>query len=68
MLALRPYAVRSTAQLVLSSCKAFQAGSRTQFDILDSEQQRVRALHDLAQVRYPCLNFRIRLCRRWLPR
>lgn len=54
-------AVRSAEQLVQSSRKAFQAGSRTQFDILNAEQQRMLALRDLAQARYQYLNSRIRL-------
>lgn len=54
-------AVRSAEQLVQSSRKAFQAGSRTQLDILNAEQQRMLALRDLAQARYRYLNSRIRL-------
>jgi len=45
-------ALRSADQLVLSSRKSFQAGSRTVIDIHNAEQQRVKVLRDLAQARY----------------
>ena len=54
-------ALRSADQLVLSSRKSFQAGSRTVLDILNSEQQRVLVLRDLAQARYMYLISNIRL-------
>ena len=54
-------AVRSADQLVLSTRKSFQAGSRTQVDILNVEQSRMQALRDLAQARYMYLVSRIRL-------
>jgi TolC family type I secretion outer membrane protein len=54
-------AVRSAEQLVVSSRKSFQAGARTQLDILNAEQQRTSALRDLAQARYLYLVSRIRL-------
>lgn len=54
-------ALRSSDQLVLSSRKSFQAGSRTVLDVLNAEQQRVFVLRDLAQARYMYLNSRVRL-------
>ena len=54
-------AVRSAEQLLLSSRKSFQAGSRTLTDVLNAEQQRQLALRDLAQARYVYLISRIRL-------
>jgi len=54
-------AVRSSDQLVLSSQKSFQAGSRTVLDVLNAEQQRMVVLRDLAQARYMYLMSKIRL-------
>jgi len=54
-------ALRSADQLVLSSRKSFQAGSRTVLDILNAEQQRVAVLRDLAQARYMYLISKVRL-------
>ncbi len=54
-------AVRSSDQLVLSSQKSFQAGSRTVVDVLNAEQQRMVVLRDLAQARYMYLISKIRL-------
>jgi protease secretion system outer membrane protein len=54
-------ALRSTDQLVLSSRKSFEAGSRTVLDILNAEQQRMTVLRDLAQARYLYLLSKIRL-------
>jgi outer membrane protein/protease secretion system outer membrane protein len=54
-------ALRSADQLVLSSRKSFQAGSRTVIDILNAEQQRVTVLRDLAQARYMYLISKVRL-------
>ena len=54
-------ALRSADQLVLSSRKSFQAGSRTVMDVLNAEQQRMVVLRDLAQARYMYLIARIRL-------
>lgn len=54
-------ALRSAEQLVLSSRKSFQAGSRTVLDILNAEQQRVSVLRDLAQARYMYLISKVRL-------
>ena len=46
---------------MLSTRKAFQAGSRTNVDVLNAEQQRMSSLRDLAQARYVYLISRIRL-------
>lgn len=54
-------AVRSSDQLVLSSQKSFQAGSRTVVDVLNAEQQRMVVLRDLAQARYMYLISKMRL-------
>ena len=54
-------ALRSSDQLVLSSQKSFQAGSRTVLDVLNAEQQRLSVLRDLSQARYVYLISRIRL-------
>lgn len=54
-------AVRSAEQLLTSSRRAMQAGSRTLLDVLNAEQQRMLALRDLAQARYQTINARIRL-------
>ncbi len=54
-------ALRSADQLVLSSSKSFQAGSRTLVDVLNAEQQRTLVLRDLAQARYIYLMSKIRL-------
>ena len=51
----------SADQVVLSSRKSFQAGSRTVIDVLNAEQQRVLVLRDLAQARYLYLVSKIRL-------
>jgi len=54
-------AMRSADQVVLSSQKSFQAGSRTVLDVLNAEQQRMVVLRDLAQARYMYLISKIRL-------
>jgi len=54
-------ALRSADQLVLSSSKSFQAGSRTVVDVLNAEQKRSVVLRDLAQARYIYLISNIRL-------
>ncbi len=54
-------ALRSADQLVLSSRKSFQAGSRTVMDVLNAEQQRMVVLRDLAQARFMYLISKIRL-------
>lgn len=54
-------AVRSAEQLLISSRKSLQAGSRTLTDVLNAEQQRQATLRDLAQARYQYVAARIRL-------
>jgi outer membrane protein/protease secretion system outer membrane protein len=54
-------ALISADQLVLSSRKAYQAGSRTVVDVLNAEQQRMTTQRDLAQARYLFVLARIRL-------
>jgi TolC family type I secretion outer membrane protein len=54
-------ALRSADQLVLSSQKSFQAGTRTILDISNAEQQRMVVQRDLAQSRYTYLISKIGL-------
>lgn len=54
-------AARSAEQMVLSSQKSYQAGTRTTLDVLNAQQQRMLVLRDLAQARYVYLISRIRL-------
>jgi len=54
-------ALRSAEQLVVSSRKSYEAGSRTVVDILNAEQQRVTVQRDLAQARYGHLVSKVRL-------
>jgi outer membrane protein, protease secretion system len=54
-------AVRSTEQLLISSQRSFQAGTRTRLDILNAEQQSGQAQRDLAQARFQYLLARVRL-------
>jgi len=54
-------ALISADQLVLSSSKSFQAGSRTVVDVLNAEQKRTLVQRDLAQARYIYLISKIRL-------
>ena len=54
-------AVRSADQLVLSSSKSFQAGSRTLVDVSNAQQQRLVVLRELAQTRFVHLASRLRL-------
>jgi len=54
-------AVASAEQMVQSSRRSFQAGSRTTLDVLNAEQQRQTALRDLAQARYLYMVSRVRL-------
>ncbi len=54
-------AVRSADQLVLSSSKSFQAGSRTLVDVSNAQQQRLVVLRELAQTRFVQLASRLRL-------
>lgn len=57
----REQAVRSADQLVLSSQRSLQAGTRTRLDILNAEDKKQIAQRDLAQTRYEYLMSRIRL-------
>ena len=54
-------AVRSAEQLVKSSRRSFEAGSRSLLDVLNAEQQQQTALRDLAQARYLYLLSHVRL-------
>lgn len=54
-------ALRSADQLVVSSRRSFQAGSRTVMDVLNAEEQRMQVLRDLAQARYVYLMTRVKL-------
>jgi protease secretion system outer membrane protein len=54
-------AVRSTEQLVQSSRRSFEAGSRTRIDILNAEQQASSARRDLSQARLAYMLSRVRL-------
>ena len=54
-------AVRSAEQLVKSTRRSFEAGSRTLVDTLNAEQQLQGARRDLAQTRYLYLISRVRL-------
>jgi protease secretion system outer membrane protein len=54
-------AVRSAEQMMKSTQMSFKAGSRTQLDVLNAQQQYSMALRDLAQTRYMYLLSKIRL-------
>ena len=54
-------AVRSAEQMTQSTQMSFKAGSRTQLDVLNAQQQYTMALRDLAQTRYVYLLSKIRL-------
>ena len=54
-------AARSADQLVISSRKSYQGGSRTVLDVLNAEQQRLVVQRDLAQARYTYLLSKVRL-------
>jgi TolC family type I secretion outer membrane protein len=54
-------AVRSAEVTVESNRRSYQGGSRTLVDILNSEQQRVTAMRDLAQARYMYMASQVRL-------
>lgn len=54
-------ALRSSEQAVYSTQKGIQAGTRTQIDLLNAQQQKVNAMRDLAQGRYLYVMSRIRL-------
>jgi len=54
-------AERCADQAVFSNQKGFQAGTRSQVDILNAQQQRTNTRRDLAQARYLYLMARVRL-------
>ena len=54
-------AVRSAETLVASTRRSYEAGSRTQVDVLNAEEQRVTAMRDLEEARYQYLLARITL-------
>lgn len=54
-------ALRSADQLVLSSSKSLQAGSRTVLDVLNAQQQRLAVQRDLAQAQFVHLLSKVRL-------
>ena len=54
-------AVRSADQALLSTRKGYQAGTRTQLDILNAQQQLMGSRKDLAQMRYQFMMARLRL-------
>ena len=54
-------AMRSSEQLVTSSQKSYQGGSRTVLDVLNAEQQKASVQRDLAQARYMYLISKVRL-------
>jgi len=54
-------AVKSGNQLVTSSRRSFEVGSRTMVDVLNAEQQLQIAQRDLAEARYVYLASRVRL-------
>jgi TolC family type I secretion outer membrane protein len=54
-------AERSADQAVFSNQKGFQAGTRSQVDILNAQHQRMNVRRDLAQARYLYMMARVRL-------
>ena len=54
-------AERSSDQALFSNQKGYQAGTRTQIDILNAQQQRMNVRRDLANARYQYLMARVRL-------
>ncbi|MCX7175683.1 MAG: TolC family outer membrane protein [Proteobacteria bacterium] len=54
-------AERSSDQALFSNQKGYQAGTRTQIDILNAQQQRMNVRRDLAQARYLYVMARVRL-------
>lgn len=54
-------AERSADQALFSNQKGYQAGTRTQIDILNAQQQRMNVRRDLSNARYQYLMARIRL-------
>ncbi|TRZ57058.1 MAG: channel protein TolC [Rhodocyclaceae bacterium] len=54
-------AERSSDQALFSNQKGYQAGTRTQIDILNAQQQRMNVRRDLANARYQYVLARVRL-------
>jgi outer membrane protein/protease secretion system outer membrane protein len=54
-------AVRSAQQMMLSTQMSLKAGSRTQLDVLNAQQQYTLALRDLAQARFIYLMSKVKL-------
>lgn len=54
-------AVRSAEQMMKSTQMSLKAGSRTQLDVLNAQQQYTMALRDLAQARYTYLMAKVKL-------
>ena len=54
-------AVRSAEQMMKSTRMSFKAGSRTQLDVLNAQQQYTMALRDLAQARFVYLMSKVKL-------
>jgi len=54
-------AARSAEQMMKSTQMSFKAGSRTQLDVLNAQQQYTLALRDLAQSRFVYLMSKVRL-------
>jgi outer membrane protein/protease secretion system outer membrane protein len=54
-------AVRSAEQMLMSTQMSLKAGSRTQLDVLNAQQQYTLTLRDLAQARYVYLMSKVKL-------
>ena len=54
-------AVRSAEQMMMSTQMSLKAGSRTQLDVLNAQQQYTLALRDLAQARFVYLMSKVKL-------
>jgi outer membrane protein/protease secretion system outer membrane protein len=54
-------AVRSAEQMMKSTQMSLKAGSRTQLDVLNAQQQYTLALRDLAQARFVYLMSKVKL-------
>ena len=54
-------AVRSAEQMLMSTQMSLKAGSRTQLDVLNAQQQYTLALRDLAQARLIYLMSKVKL-------
>jgi outer membrane protein/protease secretion system outer membrane protein len=54
-------AVRSAELMMQSTQMSFKAGSRTQLDVLNAQQQYTLAMRDLAQARFVYLMSKVKL-------